>query len=89
VVSFPRQEFARKRSQSTQKMPQRSNLLNLAIIRISLATFCLDIQFRPADPSAVFRRRPKSLDEEAVAADPGRLELLWLLRGEFDDTMFQ
>jgi hypothetical protein len=37
----------------------------------------------------VFRRRPKSLDEEAVAADPGRLELLWLLRGEFDDAMIE
>ena len=37
----------------------------------------------------MFRRRPKSLDEEVVAADPGRLELLWLLRGEFDDAMLE
>jgi len=37
----------------------------------------------------VFRRRAKSLDEEAVAADPGRLELFWLLRGEFDDAMLE
>ena len=37
----------------------------------------------------MFRRRPKSLDEKAVAADPGRLELLWFLRGEFDDAMLE
>ena len=37
----------------------------------------------------MFRRRPKSLDENAVAADRDRLELLWLLRGEFDDAMLE
>jgi len=37
----------------------------------------------------VFRRRPKSLDETDVAADPGRLELFWLLRREVNDEMLQ
>ena len=37
----------------------------------------------------MFRRRLKSLDEKDVAADPGRLELFWLLRREFDDEMLQ
>jgi hypothetical protein len=37
----------------------------------------------------VFSRRPRSLDEKDVAADPARLELFWLLRQEFDDEMLQ
>ena len=37
----------------------------------------------------MFRRRPRSLDEEDVAADPGRLELFWLMRQELDDEMLQ
>ena len=35
------------------------------------------------------RRSRKSLDETDVAADPGRLELLWLLRGELDDALVE
>jgi hypothetical protein len=37
----------------------------------------------------VFSRRPRTLDEKDVAADPGRLELFWLLRRELDDEMLQ
>jgi hypothetical protein len=33
------------------------------------------------------RPRLKLLDEGAVAADPDRLELLWLLRHELDDAL--
>lgn len=47
------------------------------------------IQSCPADPSAVSSRRPRTLDEEDVAADPGRLELFWLLRREFDNELLQ
>ncbi|MCX6926077.1 MAG: hypothetical protein NT154_23145 [Verrucomicrobia bacterium] len=52
-------------------------------------SFLLDIQFQSADPLAVFRQSAKSLDEAAVAADPGRLRLFWLLRRECDDAMLQ
>jgi hypothetical protein len=37
----------------------------------------------------MFRRRLKSLDEKDVAADPGRLELLWLLRRDLDDALVE
>jgi len=37
----------------------------------------------------MFSRRPKSLDEQDLAADPGRLGLFWLLRRELDDALVE
>ena len=51
--------------------------------------FSLDNQLPPADLFSMFWRRPKSLDEKDVAADPGRLELLWLLRKELDEASLE
>jgi hypothetical protein len=57
-------------------------------VPISFSTTGLASDYRPV----VFFKRPqktleKTLDETDVAADPGRLELLWLLRPELDDDL--
>jgi hypothetical protein len=51
--------------------------------------FSLDNPGLDCELLRVFRRGSRTLGEEDLAADPGRLELFWLLRRELNEEMLQ